>query len=61
MRHFVSVIMIGTLLFITCSRVTSTRDNKTKNQLEQETTLVLKKLDKAMNEHNLDAIIGLRF
>jgi len=55
MRHLVSVIIIGSFLIIACNRVT--QDNKAKNHMEQEAILVIKKLHKAMNEHNLDAMI----
>ncbi len=56
MRHLAAILIIGSF-FIGCNRVKTTGDNKTKNQLEQESVLVLKKLIKAMNEHNLDAMI----
>jgi len=58
MRHLVSVLIIGSLLIIACHKVSKTKDSITKKQMEQEIIGVIKKLHKAMNEHNLDAMLG---
>jgi len=57
MRYLVSVLIIGSLLIIACHHVSETRDKITKSHMEQGTIHVIKKLHKAMNEHNLDAML----
>jgi ketosteroid isomerase-like protein len=53
----ISLLIIGSLLFIACDQALETKESIKKSQIEQETIQVIKKLQKAMNEHNLDAML----
>lgn len=57
MRHPVSVLIVGSLLIIACHHASKTKDNIVKSQMEKETIHVINKLHKAMNEHNLNAML----
>jgi limonene-1,2-epoxide hydrolase len=57
MRHFISVVFFGSLLIVACHQASKTEESILKSQMEQETIHVIKKLHKAMNDHNLDAML----
>jgi ketosteroid isomerase-like protein len=57
MRHLLAILITGSLLTIACDQLSTTKDNITKSEMERDAIVVIKKLNAAMNAHNLNAML----